>query len=85
VNRRPEIARQGTAGTIFRHLEQTRRHYATIVVPAAQIVASSTRPSRNAVPSVITITGTGDHLRLDQPITFAGMRKSASVGGAAGS
>jgi hypothetical protein len=33
------------------------------------------------VISVITITGIGDHLRLDQPIIFAGMRTDCQVSG----
>jgi hypothetical protein len=28
------------------------------------------------VSRVITITGTGDHLRLDQPIIFTGIRNT---------
>jgi hypothetical protein len=31
-------------------------------------------PVTRRLSSVITITGTGDHLRLDQPIIFTGMR-----------
>ncbi len=73
MSRRAEIARPELSRR-FQTLDQTKHNYA--IYPRARGVDRRivTRPSRGAVSSVITTTGTGDHLRLDQPITFAGMR-----------
>jgi hypothetical protein len=38
-----------------------------------------TAPAIIGVSRVITITGIGDHLRLDQPIIFTGMRTVARL------
>jgi len=44
-------------------------------VSAAKIAATLT-PALRATDGVITITGTGDHLRPEWPITITGMRNS---------
>jgi hypothetical protein len=49
-------------------------------VSAAKIAATLT-PALRATDGVITITGIGDHLRPEWPITITGIRTMGSHGG----
>jgi hypothetical protein len=61
------------AGTIVRHLDQTKHCYAIYPRASGADRRIANPPVTRRLSSVITITGTGDHLRLDQPIIFTGM------------
>ena len=58
--------------------------YATCLRSTAQIAATLT-PAPGPLDGVITITGIGDHLRLEWPITITGMRKRAAAMGSSSS